>query len=427
MRYFSWLRPRWNISENPQNGRTMDDLKPHSQSGTEAVWYSGWDISDAERARYSVLSKNSFKAKRKALSENRIGHYQEINKPRLDPNRLMPKLSDNGLRSLSLFSGGGGLDLGFDRAGYQHVASYELLPFAGETLRLNRPDWKVFSGSDGDVTSVDWTPYHGKVDVVHGGPPCQPFSTAGRQRGSADPRDMIPQFVRCVNVVQPQAFVAENVPGLTSAKFKTYLEETLFGPLRDQYHIQMFVLNAASFGVPQVRRRVIFVGFKDEAASKRFKRPEEVFDHAHLARRKVADSVPSLFPETDRPKCMGVRQALGLPESGYDTIAPTLRCTLTGPRNTTSILSSTSAQYVWGKLGIWPNGVQESRELASAFETKDGGHRLSVEDCALLQGFPEDWKFHGPVYQALGQIGNSVAPPMGYHIALSVAQALLRA
>ena len=122
---------------------------------------------------------------------------------------------------------------------------------------------------------------------------------------------------------------------------------------------------------------------------------------------------------------MGVREALGLSDIGIDTIAPTLRCTLTGPRSTTSILSSTSAQQVWRSVGVWPNGVQSNREKASAFETKDGTFRLSVADCAMLQGFPEEWKFNGPVYQALGQIGNSVAPPMAYHIALSVAQVLL--
>ena len=121
---------------------------------------------------------------------------------------------------------------------------------------------------------------------------------------------------------------------------------------------------------------------------------------------------------------MGVREALGLPDIGYDTIAPTIRCTLTGPRSTTSILSSTSAQKVWNSLDIWPNGVQLDREKASAFETKDGTFRLSVPDCAILQGFPEGWKFNGPVYKALGQIGNSVAPPMAYGIAKPIAQAL---
>jgi len=124
---------------------------------------------------------------------------------------------------------------------------------------------------------------------------------------------------------------------------------------------------------------------------------------------------------------MILREALGLSDIGYDTIAPTLRCTLTGPRSTTSILSSTSAQAVWNSIGIWPNGVQSTREKASAFPTKNNTFRLSVADCALLQGFPEDWAFNGPVYKALGQIGNSGAPPMAYNIAKSIAQVLGKA
>jgi len=401
-------------------------IKEHTLTGTDASWYDGWDISPEQRKRYSTLSKNSYQAKLKAVTENKVGFYQDVNKPRLDPSTLMPKLKKNGLRSLSLFSGGGGIDLGFDRAGFSHVASYEILDFAAKTIKANRPKWPVYTGVDGDVTSIDWREYKGQVDIVHGGPPCQPFSTAGKQRGSEDARDMIPEFVRCVNEIEPRAFVAENVSGLASKKFKVYLETTLFRPLSEKYEIQMFTLNAAGFGVPQIRKRVIFVGILKGSTTRKYVPPQETFDYSHLKSSRISTSAKtlSLFDEVvdPKPKCMGVREALGLSKIGIDTIAPTIRCTLTGPRSTTSILSSTSAQRVWKSIGVWPNGVQSSREKASAFETKDGTFRLSVGDCALLQGFPKDWDFNGPVYQALGQIGNSVAPPMAYHIAKSIAQ-----
>ena len=404
----------------------MKETKEHTLSGTDASWYNGWDITPEQKEKYSKLSKNSYQAKLKAITENKIGHYQEINSPKFDPNNLMPKLENNGLRTLSLFSGGGGLDLGFDLAGFSHVASYEILEFAAKTIKMNRPSWKVYTGEDGDVTSVNWKGYKGKIDVVHGGPPCQPFSTSGRQKGSDDARDMIPEFVRCIKEILPKAFVVENVSGLSSKKFKKYLSDTLFIPLEINYKIQMFTLNAAGFGVPQIRKRVIFVGIRNNSTKKEYKKPEEIYDFSHLRLTKeISREVTlSLFGEEQdyKEKCIGVREALGLEEIGYDTIAPTLRCTLTGPRSTTSILSSTSAQKIWNSLGIWPNGVQLNREKASAFETKDGTFRLSVSDCAILQGFPENWKFNGPVYQALGQIGNSVAPPMGYHIAKSIAQ-----
>ena len=121
---------------------------------------------------------------------------------------------------------------------------------------------------------------------------------------------------------------------------------------------------------------------------------------------------------------MGAREALGLPGIGYDALAPTIRSTLTGPRHTTSILSSVSAQKLWAELQIWPNGVSATREKAHQFVSPNEHFRLSVADCSILQGFPEEWRFYGPVYKALGQVGNSVAPPMAYRVATAIAQAL---
>ncbi len=145
-----------------------------------------YDISDEKREEYRKISQESHIAKLGAQNgvHKRI---HEINTPVLDPGKFMPQLDDNGLTALSLFSGGGGLDLGFDRAGYKHISSYELIPICKETLTLNRPGWLVNGGPDeGDVTKVDWKHLKGKIDVIHGGPPCQPFSIAGEQKGLED-------------------------------------------------------------------------------------------------------------------------------------------------------------------------------------------------------------------------------------------------
>lgn len=155
-----------------------------------------------------------------------------------------------GLRALSLFSGGGGLDLGFDRAGYEHVASYEILEPAAATLVKAKLEWTVLGGADGDVRQVDWSTYRGEVDVVHGGPPGQPFSMAGRQRGALDDRNMWPEFVKAVAQIKPAAFVAENVPALATAKFAKYVRESIVAPMQRDYHLQQIVLRAQDFGVP---------------------------------------------------------------------------------------------------------------------------------------------------------------------------------
>jgi DNA (cytosine-5)-methyltransferase 1 len=281
----------------------------------------------------------------------------------------------------------------------------------------------VFGGADGDVRKVDWREYKGRVDVIHGGPPCQPFSSSGRQLGKDDVRDMWPEFVRAVLQIEPLAFVAENVPALCAAKFESYVQSTILKPLGSKYTVTSFEITAESVGVPQVRRRVIFVGFKNPKAATKYAIPEPT--HLPLAVDSAALTQGTLFASSDeRPRCPGARWALGLPDIGFDALAPTLRSGLTGPRHTTSVVSSVSAHKIWDRLGIWPNGVAMNRDKARDFVAKTGGFRLSVTDCALLQGFPEDWRITGAVYMAIGQIGNAVAPPVGYALAKSVARAL---
>jgi DNA (cytosine-5)-methyltransferase 1 len=369
------------------------------------------------------MSRLSAKAKRDAL-DGRLRNIHEENTPQLDASALMPRLPQNGLRALSLFSGGGGLDLGFDLAGYEHSGSFELIPICGDTLRQNRPRWVVNAGPvEGDVTQVDWDRFAGEVDVIQGGPPCQPFSIAGQQKGLDDERNMWGEFVRSIRAIQPIAFVAENVLGLLNPKFENFVQEQIIRPL-GHYHIARFQLNSADFGVPQIRRRVFFVGFLEREAYRRFQVPTPTHTWSHL-RNGVPQRALGLFDD-ELPPTMGVRQALGLADIGYDNLAPTLRSGFTGKRNTTSILNSTAAAKAWSELLIWPNGVQNNRSVASAFPADNEHFRLSIQDCALLQGFPSDWEFAGAVYQILGQIGNSVAPPVAYAVARSVAEALDR-
>ncbi len=384
-----------------------------------------YNLTTEQRDTYRKISQESFLLKKRA-EQGLLSRVHSVNTPQLDPNDLMPQLKSNNLITLSLFSGGGGLDLGFDKAGYTHKGAYEIIPICGETLKNNRPNWRIHSGSEkGDVIQIKWQDEIGSIDVIHGGPPCQPFSIAGQQEGQNDDRNMWSEFIRAVNIIKPKSFVAENVLGLLNPKFRGFVQEHILDKLPD-YHILMFELNAADFGVPQIRRRVFFVGFRTLANFKHFKIPQPTHISSELE-GTCFDNIcrtDDLFENT-LPKTMGVRKALGLPDIGYDSLAPTLRSAFTGKRNTTSVLNSTAGQKAWGNIGIWPNGVQANRDKASAFPAKYDHFRLSVQDCALLQGFPEEWCFAGAVYQVLGQIGNSVAPPVGYQVAKAVAIALL--
>ncbi len=389
--------------------------------------HQGWNITEAQREIYRQRSKASSRAKKQALNGEGQKPIHSINIPNLNPEKLMPQMPKNRWRTLSLFSGGGGLDLGFDRAGFTHISSYDILAEAGNTLRNLRPDWQIFSGEKGNVKKVDWRSYNGSVDIIHGGPPCQPFSVAGRQKGKDDNRDMFPEFIRAVLEIEPLIFVAENVTALVSKKFSKYVEEVIESPLFPHYKLRKFILNAPDFGIPQIRKRVFFVGFRDGKYLAKYQPPQPTHYWHHLSKNQSTKPIQlNLFDNYETleklQRCMGTREALGLPNIGFDGLSPTLRSGLTGPRHTTSILSSVSAQKAWEKLHIWPNGVAENREKANLFVAKNSHFRLSVPDCGIIQGFPESWQFSGAVYQALGQIGNAVPPPMGYQIAVSIAQ-----
>lgn len=370
-----------------------------------------WNLTLAEREVFRVRAREARLAKDAAAAGLGGTPLHEVNVPTFDPDSLMPQMPSNGSTTLSLFSGGGGLDLGFHRAGFEHHGAWEILPDAAETLRRAHPTWSVHGGDDGDVRRVDWKPWKGNVAVLHGGPPCQPFSNAGKQRGASDPRDMWPEFVRAVLQIKPEVFVAENVAALASSTFSDYVDSTILAPLQKHYEIRKVLLQAYEYGVPQVRKRVVFFGFRTKSLAKRWTAPAPLY-------KRAGDT------KSDLPTVIGARAALGLTDIGFDDVSPTIRSGLSGPRHTTSILSSVSAQRRFEALQIWPNGVAANRDAASAYITKNGHFRLSVADVALLQGFPESWKFAGATYMQLGQIGNSVVPPVGYAVASSVADAL---
>jgi DNA (cytosine-5)-methyltransferase 1 len=335
----------------------------------------------------------------------------------------MPQQPRHDLACLSLFSGGGGLDIGFERAGFEHVACYELLQSVAACLTANRPDWAVRAGDSGDVRGQDWAQFRG-VDVMFGGPPCQPYSQAGEQNGKADSRDMVPAYVNAIQTARPRSFLLENVATLLNPMFAAHLTAEIVRPLATTYQLRMFTLDATAFGVPQVRRRAFIVGFADETSAARFNIPAPT--HRVPGGLYEPGVLLRLDNRTELPACTGTREALGLEDTGVDGPAPTLRSGLTGKRFTTSIVSGQASLKRWAALQIWPNGVSRTREAAQLFPSPNGHFRLSVPDCALLQGFPEEWEFPRQVYLALGIIGNSVCPPVAFKLAKAIRDTLVR-
>lgn len=163
------------------------------------------------------------------------------------------------LTAVDLFCGAGGLSVGLEEASFTTVMAVDCDPHAIETYAaaLSHVDARVE-----DAGALDFKPWRG-VDLVAGGAPCQPFSTGGLQRGHVDERDLLPVFVRAVLEMEPRAFLLENVPGLASVAHSGYMHQAL-RPLFDRYMIAgPAVVNAADYGVPQSRRRLLVVGMRD--------------------------------------------------------------------------------------------------------------------------------------------------------------------
>lgn len=174
---------------------------------------------------------------------------------------------------ISLFSGAGGMDIGFEMAGFQTAVAVEFDSSCCKTLRLNRPEIEVI---EGDISTISTTDILSKAKLkpleaalVIGGPPCQSFSLAGKRLGMNEPRGkLLLEFIRIVREALPVAFVMENVRGMANwqngAALKAieneFSEPIFFEGKTYQYRIEHKILNAADFGIPQFRERIFLVG-----------------------------------------------------------------------------------------------------------------------------------------------------------------------
>jgi DNA (cytosine-5)-methyltransferase 1 len=300
-------------------------------------------------------------------------------------------------------AGAGGQAIGLEAAGFECVAAVEMDRHACETLRLNRPEWKVL---EADVRTVDGTPYSG-VDLLAGGVPCPPFSIAGKQLGSNDDRDLFPEALRLAAEIKPRAIMLENVPGFASEKFREY-RRGLFARLRRLGYIADFrILNASSFGVPQLRPRCIVVALKAEDINF-FRWPETTVADPGTVGKLVGDLMAS---GGWRGATKWMKRASG--------IAPTV--VGGSKKHGGPDLGPTRARQQWAQLGVDGLGIADappSRDFPLEAMPK-----LTVRMVARIQGFPDKWQFAGRKTAAYRQVGNAFPPP----VAQAVAQAIRRA
>jgi DNA (cytosine-5)-methyltransferase 1 len=324
------------------------------------------------------------------------------------------------VRVLDVFAGAGGLSLGFTAGGYEIVAAIEHDRDACETFAKAHPDAEVF---DVDIDAAPLGAISRGVDVVIGGPPCQPWSSGGKRLGSRDPRDGWPAFLRVLAAVRPVAFVAENVAGFASVRRRVHFEALVARLRALGFDVQWCVLDAADYGVPQRRRRLFIVGTRRGDFA--FPRATHSVSSTGGAAWRVAGHVlrvrPYGSPNTSVVTYARLPDLRPDPYHGHVYNGGGRPIDLARPAPT--LLAS-----MGGNKTPWIDGggvvVEYHAHLRAAGTPRvgvvPGARRITVEEAARLQTFPDGTHFAGSRSSAYRQIGNAVPPLLAAAIATTL-------
>ena len=389
------------------------------------------------------------------------------------------------MKAVELFAGAGGLAMGVRLAGFSSTALVEWSKPACNTLRLNQArGFPLLADSpapfEGDVRAFDWASVDNDVDLLAGGPPCQPFSMGGKHRAHDDRRDMFPATVNIIRSLRPKAFILENVKGLTRASFANYFQYILLqlefpevmargneawdshfdrlqrektsGTLRGAgltYNVLPTLVNAANYGIPQKRERVFMVGFRSDLGVEwSFPSPthsEDALFHAqwisgiYWDRHKV--------PVKQRPTPSGafaarIERMRGALFAPHAKPWRTVRDALTGLPDVISSAATNMADHTYQPgAKAYPGHTGSPLDLPAKtikagdhgvpggenmMVLPDGGVRyFSVRETARLQTFPDGFVFNTSWTESMRQLGNAVPVMLARVVASSVARDLL--
>ncbi len=313
------------------------------------------------------------------------------------------------LTAIDIFSGAGGLSSGLLDSGINVLASVELNRDACDTYRSFHPNADVYQS---DIRLLDFKRFQG-VDLLVGGPPCQPFSSGGKRLAQSDGRDMLPEYIRCLSEIRPGMFLMENVPGLLSKTRRSYFSWVVDSFTSLGYVVSFKVLNAAEFGVPQTRRRLFIVGTKNNAP---FQFPEPthgvglkqfVSSGSVISKKVVGEPNPSTVVYAKNPDLRPSPYHGHLFNGGGRAIDLSLPCH--------TILASAGGNKTHF-VGTFDDVPRYHSHLLSGGRPGKGvfkgGRRLTVKESALLQTFPAGFNFKGSRSSQYSQIGNAVPPTL---------------
>lgn len=372
---------------------------------------------------------------------------------------------------VELFAGAGGLTLGLSQAGFLPDHLFESNKYCCSTLRTNsttHPRHIVGEVHQSDVTNVDWSKLEGRVRLLSAGPPCQPFSFAGKHLADQDSRNQFPATLRAIRALKPNAILLENVPGLLRTSFRPYLDyiarqleipslephanetwdehdrrilqhQTSRG-YRPEYFVRQLVLNAADYGVPQVRVRVFFI-----AVATSFQMPKPPPPTHSRAALMASQRSGAYWSERDirsRRRDSWPRRVHASIATNDDSLLPwcTVRDALSGLSKPAREVETEDLHWVIpgarlyerhsGSEMDWP-----AKTIKAGVHGVAGGENVLILDnhtfryftlreMARVQGFPDTFKFSGPRSRIIGQIGNAVPCRLAFAVGRQIASAL---
>ncbi|MFC3212221.1 DNA cytosine methyltransferase [Planomicrobium okeanokoites] len=337
---------------------------------------------------------------------------------------------------IDMFSGCGGLSRGFMDAGYKVLLGVDNEEIALKTFRENHGEAKTLRTDLFDPFAIEEMKNiidGEKVDLIIGGPPCQGFSLTGTRKENDERNTLFRSMVKAVESFEPQAFVLENVPGLGTLYNGKAKEEILESFHELGYKVSYKVLFAPDYGVPQIRKRIFFVGVKSKELYE-FPLPTHSPDNYITCGEAISDL-------HDRVEGNGIEEDeyMTPPLTEYQQLMRAKSDKLynhIGTKHTELVKEVISHVPEGGNFKDLPPGLGESRKFNEAWtryhsqkpsKTIDTGHRNhfhykfnrvpTVRENARLQTFTDDFRFYGTKTQQYRQVGNAVPPMLGYHIA----------
>lgn len=328
------------------------------------------------------------------------------------------------MKLISLFSGAGGLDLGFEKAGFTIAMANEFDKTIWATYEKNHTAPLI----KGDIRSIKETDFPDGVDGIIGGPPCQSWSEAGSLRGIEDDRgQLFYDYIRILRTKQPKFFLAENVSGMLANRHSEAVKNIVKMFEECGYNVTITLVNAADYGVPQDRKRVFYIGFRKDLNIKfDFPKPTTPNEKDKVTLKEaIGDLQATAVPALEKNKA---NKNLTVPNheyyiGGYSTI-----------------FMSRNRVRAWDEQGftVQASGRQcqlhpQAPKMRFISHNKrifepDYEHlyrRMTVRECARLQGFPDDFEFiYDEVDNGYKMIGNAVPVLLAYEIAKAIKEAL---